>query len=329
MSKGRESMYWICFGDSAKGCLAMARNVLEPSFDVEHILALSDDYAQGDIRDVTDRAARADILMPWRDDPELDGTWREDYQAQHWRTLDRLDEVDEAVIWYAGGNALEQCGLRYVVGRLRQRKIPVWAVEVGWMPACELSRKAPRADRRAASVGVVTGSRVRNALLRWLPQFIVRRYAVSLERRSLEERQKRSPREGMIYFSTVGEVSPDILPYFYKRRRQLTETEQAALLTEWKRMQEENMPLRAMVNGRVQSVSAEYYDETILSCVPEEESQAALTVGRALAKLDETGNRVSDMLIFSRIRALGTAGRLIIVRDGATYRDMTIRKIGG
>ena len=69
-------MYWICFGDSAKGCLAMASKAMEPSLDVERILALADDYSQGDIRDVTDRAARAEILMPWRGDPELDDNGR-------------------------------------------------------------------------------------------------------------------------------------------------------------------------------------------------------------------------------------------------------------
>ncbi len=321
-------MYWVCFGDSAKGCLAMARKALDPSLDVEQILALSDDYAQGDIRDVTDRAARADILVPWRGDPELGGKWQADYQAQHWKALEQLDEVDEAVIWYASGNALEQCGLRYVVSRLYQKHIPVWVVEVDWMPVQELSKSTP-IDRKAGALGIITDSRVMNAVLRWMPQFLLRRYAARLERRSREARQKASPREGMMYFSTVGETAPDELPYFYKRRRQLTETEQAALLTEWARMQEKNSPLRAMVNGKVQSVLADFYDETILSCVPEEESHAALTIGRAIAKLDKTGNRVSDMLIFSRIRALGAAGRLEILQDGATYRDMTIRKIGG
>ena len=99
------------------------------------------------------------------------------------------------------------------------------------------------------------------------------------------------------------------------------------MLTEWRRMQKQNTPLRAMVDGKVQSVPADFYDETILSCVPEDESQAALTVGRSIIALDKTGNRVSDMLVFSRIRALGAAGRLEVVRDGATYRDMTIRQI--
>lgn len=321
-------MYWICFGDSAKGGLAMACRAMEPSLSTEHILALTDDWAQGDISDVTDCTARADILMPWRGDPELDGTWQMEYQARHWAALQQLEEVDEAVVWCAGGNPCEQCGLRYVISRLRQRHIPVWVCEVGWMPVQDM-HGAVSVDRKAAVCGVVTDSRWRNAVLRLLPQFLVQRYAAWIERRSLRERVEQSTHAGMAYFSTVGEAAPNILPYFYKRRRQLTETEQTVLLTEWKRMQEENTPLRAMVEGKVQSVPADYYDDIILSCVPEGESVAALTVGRAIAKLDKTGNRVGDMQIFSRIRALGAAGKLIIVRDGATYRDMTIRQIGG
>ena len=42
----------------------------------------------------------------------------------------------------------------------------------------------------------------------------------------------------------------------------------------------------------------------------------------------ETGNRVGDMLVFSRIRALAQAGKIEIVQDAPTYRDMTIRKVG-
>ena len=223
---------------------------------------------------------------------------------------------------------MEQCGLRYVVSRLQQRQIPVWVVEVGWIPVSEIAQANDRV-RDTSAVGVITDSHVMNTLLRLVPQPILRRYAARVEQRNLRERAAQSSRAGMAYFSTVGETAPNILPYFYKRRRMLTETEQAILLTEWKRMQEENTPLRAMVDGKLQSVPADYYDDIILSCVPEGENVAALTVGRAIAKLDKTGNRVGDMQIFSRIRALSTAEKLIIVRDGATYRDMVIRKIRG
>lgn len=319
------NLYWICFGDSAKGCLEEACKSLDADMDAEHILALADDYSQGDIQDVTDRAARADILAPWRGDPELDGAWQTEYQARHWDVIDRLDKVDEAVIWYAGGNALEQCGLRYVVSRLYQRQIPVWAVEVGEIPLNEI-HEPEGTGGKVVAVSILTNNRLVNALLRFMPRHLLVRYAARMDRRA---RKERAAKGGKVKYSVVGEMETGAAAYFYKRRRQLTETEQAALLTEWKRMQEENALLRTMVDGKVQSVPEDYYDEIILSCVPEEKSRAALTVGRALAKLDETGNRVSDMLIFSRVRALGAAGRLTVVQDGATYRDMVIRKNRG
>ena len=317
-------MYWICFGDSAKGTLQQARHDFAPEVAYDHILALHDDYAVGSIADVTDRAARADILMPWRGDPELDGAWQAEYQAQHWRTLDRLDEIDEALIWYAGGNALEQCGLRYVVSCLYEKHIPVWAVEVNTMPSSEIRRihAVTKARGNAEAVAVITDNRLLNFLLRLAPQALLRRYARRVERRSREKRTS----GGIVQYGSVGEMEPGAAQYFYKHRRQLTETEQAQLLSDWKRLQEENTPLRAMVDGKLQSVPADFYDAAILSCVPAEESSAALTVGRAIAKLDETGNRVGDMLIFARIRALAQAGQIVIVHDAPNYRDLTIYK---
>lgn len=320
-------MYWICFGDSAKGLLRQARHDIAPEMAADHILALLDNYAEGDITDVTRRTAREAILMPRRDDPELDGDRLNQSIERHFEALGQLDEVDEAVIWYSIGNAQEQCGLRYVVSRLYERHIPVWVAEVNTMPTGEIKRinDQTKARRKTAAAGVITDSRVLNFLLHFAPQALLRRYAARIERR----RQEEQIAGGIACFSTVNEVSPNLMSYFYKHRRQLTETEQAQLMTDWKRMQEENAPLRAMVEGNVQSVPADFYDEVILSGITEAEMPAAHAVGRAIGELDrKTGNRVGDMLIFSRIRALAQAGKIEIVQDAPTYRDMTIRKIG-
>lgn len=317
-------MYWICFGDSAKGTLRHARHDFAPEVAYDHILALLDDYSEGDITDVTDRAVREAILMPWRGDPELDGSWMDELTERHFETLTRLDEIDEAVIWYSKGNALEQCGLRYVVSRLYEKHIPVWVAEVDQIPVSEL--KEPD-DVIGSASAVIIGStnRVVNALLRALPQPLLRWYAKRLERRDREKRTS----GGIVQYGSVGEMELGAAWYFYKHRRQLTETEQAQLLSDWKRLREEKAPLRAMVDGKVQSVPADFYDEAILSGITEAEMPAALAVGRAIGELDrKTGNRVGDMLVFSRIRALAQAGKIEIVHDAPTYRDMTIRKIG-
>ena len=74
---------------------------------------------------------------------------------------------------------------------------------------------------------------------------------------------------------------------------------------------------------------ANFYDEAILSRFKETEEEACMIIGRSIAHIDQRmGNRVGDMFVFSRIRALAQAGKIQIVRDAPTYRDMTIRKIG-
>lgn len=319
------AIYWICFGDSAEGLLRYVRRDLD---DAAHILAIGDDYSQGDITDVTDRDARYPVLAPWRGDPELDGDWLEEQIGRHFAALDQLDKVDEAVIWYAKGNVHEQCGLRYVAGRLDERHIPVWVVEADRIPADVLAAcKAPKGVIGGASaVVVMTDNRMLNRLLRYVPQRILRRYAARMERR----RQQKRMQNGSVQYGGIGEIEPRAAAYFYQRRRRLTETEQAQLLADWKCLREENAPLRAMADGRVRSVPADFYDEIILSCVPEQTQPAAQTVGRAIGKIAlEQENHVGDMLIFDRIRALARAGRLEIVHDAPTYREMTIRKCGG
>ena len=68
-------MYWICFGDSARGLLRQARHDIAPGMTDDHILALLDNYSEGDITDVTNRAAREEILTPGSGEPEPDGSW--------------------------------------------------------------------------------------------------------------------------------------------------------------------------------------------------------------------------------------------------------------
>ena len=169
-------MYWICFGDSAKGLLRQARHDIAPEMAADHILALLDNYAEGDITDVTDRAAREAILMPWHGDLELDGNWADKLTERHFEALGQLDEIDEAVIWYSIGNAQEQCGLRYVVSRLYERHIPVWVAEVNTMPTGEIKRinDQTKARRKTAAAGVITDSRVLNFLLHFAPQALLR-----------------------------------------------------------------------------------------------------------------------------------------------------------
>ncbi len=126
-------MYWICFGDSAKGALMCAKSGIDAEMTSERIISLYDDYSQGDISNPENREARMEIFAPWREDPELDSEWLEDYVNRHFAALGRLDEVDEAVIWCCGTSPFEQCGFRYVISRLSGRGAAAWLVKVDEM----------------------------------------------------------------------------------------------------------------------------------------------------------------------------------------------------
>ena len=87
------------------------------------------------------------------------------------------------------------------------------------------------------------------------------------------------------------------------------------------------------MNGEVRSVSADFYDEIILSCVSENEKAAAVVIGSAMAKSDaEMRSRVGDLLICRRLRALADAGRVVLTRDepqeegGAPYWGVSVRR---
>ena len=61
-----------------------------------------------------------------------------------------------------------------------------------------------------------------------------------------------------------GEVDPYELGQFQRLERPLTEIERRYFANQWRELQRENSPLRAMVNGRLCSVPANFYDHFLL-----------------------------------------------------------------
>jgi len=310
-------VYWVCFGDSAKGILSMKRNDIAPEITNDHIISLYDDFSRGDIRDVEKPEKRLSIIMPWEDDPELDGEWIRDYISRHFDSLKQLEDIDEAIIW-CGTNAQEQCGVRYVASRLSGRGIPVQLVRVETIPASEI-HWGETGSATAIGVIVTTKKGRRIPVPGILKPLIYRRVQNKIRR----ERG----RKGTVVYSGSGEMDLESVRYFYEHRRRLDENELLALANEWRVLQNENAPLRAVVDGEVRSVPEDFYDEVILSCAPEKEDIAATMVGRAIPEIvNRTGNYIGDMQIFSRIRALAETGRLEILRDAPSYREMRVRK---
>ncbi len=132
-----------------------------------------------------------------------------------------------------------------------------------------------------------------------------------------------------IKYRGVGEAGEKAAKYFYGRRRRLEESESRALSDDWERLQKENTGLRALKDGVLCSVPEAFYDDIIFECASAGEQIAAYTVGRSMNEVFErTGNVISDMQVFSRIRALSSAGKIEITHDAMNYREMRINKTG-
>lgn len=309
-------MYWFAYGDSAAGLLKCARGGFAPEMQIDDIQPLQDDYSQGDISDVTDRGKREPIIYPWYDDPELsDDRNRDMLLERHFEeALPALERCEQALIWY-GNLASEQCALRYAVSRLAERGAKIWTVYVDQMPLKDFPPPAPA----QGVIAVFTSSRWQNRLLKIVPQAVLRR---SMDRKA-RKRWKERDQSATATFRCVAECGSELLPYFYAKRRLLDQSEVRALSESWHQLERENAPLRVFENGAVRSVSEDYYDEQILSAVPEQPAVAALAVGRALGELP-----ISDMQVFRRIQALAQQGRITVVTSGLTYRDTVICKKG-
>ena len=109
---------------------------------------------------------------------------------------------------------------------------------------------------------------------------------------------------------------------FYSRQRRVPGCEAKLLYRRWEQLVRENAPLRVLQNGKPVSAPVGYYDEAILANTPEEETRAAVVVGRTAGLI----SRINDCFIFERIRALALAGRLEIVKNGGNYRETTVRR---
>lgn len=309
-------MYWICFGDSAKGMLHMAMPDIGKTPERIRLVSLDDNLSIGDISDLRDRKARAFGICPWKDDPEFAGEGENCIRRYYEEALPAFEQADEAVIWY-GDNPAEQCGMLRAAHDLYARGVPFSLVHVDRLAGDALPPPRPpgRSDG-VSTVFITTKNRVLNFTLQHTPQAILQQvYYCSCKRRY---RQRRA--EWVIYRG-VGELDPEAAPLFYRKCRRVPECEAKLLYSRWEQLVRENAPLRVIENGRPVSAPADYYDAAILENTPTEETVAAFVVGRTLGT-----HAVNDCLIFERIRVLAASGELELVKDGGNYRDTVVRR---
>ena len=110
-------------------------------------------------------------------------------------------------------------------------------------------------------------------------------------------------------YSGWGELGPYELGRFQRLERPLSTTERRYFSMLWRTMQQENSPLRAMVNGQLLSVGADFYDGIILREVEKQprEFHEGRLIGEILGRY-QLG--LGDSIIALRIEEFISRGML-------------------
>ena len=127
-------------------------------------------------------------------------------------------------------------------------------------------------------------------------------------------------KDGVTRRAALGERGPAEMGALLKYERPLSTADRHALATRWRKLQQENAPLRATVDGELRSVPEDFYDETILSKAPASDFVLVQLIGLVLA---ECNLGIGDQLVYHRIEQMKKAGKFqhVQTRKGP-YREI-------
>ena len=121
-----------------------------------------------------------------------------------------------------------------------------------------------------------------------------------------------------------GDISPGEWGKYISFQKQARPVFLSACSTKWSQLQEENAPLRVMLNGQLQSASEDIYDRFILReiAAQPEQFKMAIVIGNVLGKY-QLG--IGDAWVSIRIEKMINDGILEIVQD-ASNGDISYRR---
>ncbi len=113
-------------------------------------------------------------------------------------------------------------------------------------------------------------------------------------------------------FVDWGEMHPGQFYRFLPLAREISDMEKQARSKDWRELQAENAPLRALVSGRLISVPKDFYDHIIVKSIPDGEFVMARLIGTILGRYPLG---VGDGWYALRIKKMVADGVLEIVAD--------------
>lgn len=124
-----------------------------------------------------------------------------------------------------------------------------------------------------------------------------------------------------VEYSGWGDVHPELFGTFLDREKELTKEEVLELSLEWKKLQAENAPLRAVENDKVISVDESYYDNLIRKEFPKESCTIAELIGNSLCNEKIL---TGDVFIAKRIKFFIENGELEVITNSEKgfYRNI-------
>lgn len=126
-----------------------------------------------------------------------------------------------------------------------------------------------------------------------------------------------------VTYSSWGEVEPNALRLFHDWERVLSAAEIRAYAQCWNRLRLENAPLRAVVNGAVTSVPANFYDFLIFKYIGDRPVTEAQLIGSILG---ENPLGIGDWWYARRIETLIARKRIKIIENSPRKYERLIAK---
>lgn len=130
--------------------------------------------------------------------------------------------------------------------------------------------------------------------------------------------------DGSIVFSwSFGEISAGDWAAFLEYESRIPDVLRGHFAWYWNQLQQENAPLRALINGRLQSVEADFYDRFLLRAATAEPQTVGSVLGTALGRY---GLRTGDWFLSRRVQALIDCGVFETIRQGKGFYNSLIKK---
>jgi hypothetical protein len=120
-----------------------------------------------------------------------------------------------------------------------------------------------------------------------------------------------------------GEVTPGAFAHYLHLETEITPTVRQAMAEEWQALMDENAPLRVVINGRLHSADADFYDNFIRREIPKDSFRVAQLIGRVLAK-NQFG--IADGFIAQRIQQMIESGELKVISSNSAFYATVLSK---